>query len=131
MASDDTLVNALTSDKSAEETTGKRIAGGVSVDNLGVCKGRHGEDLWFIGCGRGDEDGGRRALGDDDGTGAGGVGFGQRRERLGDRGDVLLVGESGGACPCSSLALISDDDVAVGEDLLELNFEELGDEGGR
>lgn len=74
-----------------------------------------------------DGDGGVGALGEDDGPGALGVLLGALCDGLGDLGDVLgldavRLGECGG------LGLVADEDVDVGQDLVERVLEELGDE---
>ena len=50
-------------------------------------------------------------------------------ESTGDGGDIIDAGKADGAGVCCGLGLVADDDVGVREDLLELDLEELGDEG--
>lgn len=79
--------------------------------------------------GRGNtDDSGVGALGDDSDTRALGVLLGQKGELLGDLNNVLgapLVAGSVG----TSLGLVTEGVVSVGQDAVQLLLEELGDEG--
>lgn len=136
----DGLIQILTERQDTQEPTGKHVAGAVGVDNLLVRElgdgvrlgvGVRGFDVagGSGGGGRGDE-GGVGALGDDDETGSGGVGFGERGEGGGDLGQGG-VGHAGGGSIGSGFALVTDQNVNMGQELFKLNLEELGYKGGR
>lgn len=119
-----------------QEATGKRIACAIGVDNLTVLQRVHFIDLRGIRLIRRDCDSGQRTLSDDDSSGTGGVGFGEGGEGFGEGGegfgdgrDIGLIWEAGCSGPGSRFGFVADDDVTVREDLFELDFEELGDEG--
>jgi hypothetical protein len=66
---------------------------------------------------------------DDDETGSRWVRLRQGGDRFSDASEVLRVGLAGGGGPRLSLGLVTDEDVDVGKDLLNLGLEELRDEG--
>lgn len=81
--------------------------------------------------GGGNTDNGRKStLGDDSDAGALGVLLGQQGELLGDLNDVLSAPLVAGGIS-TSLGLVTESVVGVGEDAVELLLEELGNEGSR
>ena len=128
MARLDRVVQLAASDERAEEAARKRVTCAVRVDDLAVRERVDGEDLRDRRVVARHDRRALRAVGDDDGAGAGRVRLGLRRERLGDLAEVLL-GRAGCAGPRFGLGLVADDNIAVGDDLLQLDTEELGDEG--
>ena len=136
----DGLVNVLSSGQGAEETSGEHVTGAVGVDNLVAGELGDGVDLG-VGVGRldvggrgrgggGGDEGRVGTLGDDDESRSRGVRLGERGE---GRSDALERGVtvSSGRGVRGGLALVSDQNVDVGEERLELHLEELGDEGSR
>lgn len=123
----DTLLEDLARDVRTEEAARKGVARAVRVDDLGVAKRVHAVALRVLGVIRGHDGCAFGTVRDDDDAWAREVRLGLRRERLGDRAEVF-VREAGRARPRLGLGLVADDDVTVGDDLLELHAEELGDE---
>jgi hypothetical protein len=150
------LLNALTERTGAQESTSEGVSGAVGVDDLGRLEGVDGEGLGRGGGGLGN-DGRGGSLGDDDDAGGELVVLGKGGELGGDGGDVLslqarrngkeesvnLRGEwrkrqerNATYVPVVSsgvslgLGLVTDEDVNVGKDLVNLGLEELGNEGG-
>ena len=125
MSRKDGLIYRLTRNKCTQETTCKRIASAVGVDNLFILQRIHGENFRTVRvCCCNNE---RRfgTLGNDDCARPRSVRLGKRCDRLGNSGDIILVGKSYGTRPGCRLALIANNKVTIREDLLELNFEEL------
>ena len=125
----DALLDGLAEDEPTEEAAGEGVAGTVGVDDLRVGEGRDGEDGGRVERVAADDRRGLGAVRDDDGARAGGVRLGERGEGARDAGEVGLVREARRGGVRLGLGFVPDDDVAVGEDLLELGGEELGDEG--
>lgn len=99
----DCHVQILALGQGTQEATGKHVACTVRVDDLVVGQFGDGVRLW-VGVGRfdvacrgggggGGDEGGVGALGDDDETGAGGVGFGEGGEGGGDVGEGCVLRE--------------------------------------
>lgn len=155
----DRPVQILALGQGTQEATGKHVAGTVGVDDLVVGELGDGVRLgvgvggFDVACrgggGGGGDEGGVGALGDDDETGAGGVGLGKRGEGGGDlgQGGVLLCvsvrkkikkllgektyGHAGSVGVGGGFALVTNQDIDMGQELFELDLEELGDKGGR
>lgn len=129
-----TKINALfqgfTLNNASNETTSKSIAGTVGIVDLLLGDFVNGVLLSLnTACGRDSSDGGKGTLGNDHDTGALGVLLLEGGELLSNFGDVgqtpavaLGVGEG--------LSFVADEVVDVGNDAVELVFEELRDEGG-
>lgn len=126
----DGLVERLALDDTSDETTGERVTGTVGVVDLLLLDGVYGEFLdvsvTALLCGHGN--GWVGALGEDNSPGSLAVLLGCVGKLLSNLLDVLglpamCLGECGG------LGLVADDDVDVGEDLVERVLEELRDEG--
>lgn len=145
LANINSLVDALTSDESTDETTGESISGTVGVDNLLAGEGVDGEGL-----GRGlagwvgsDDDRGLSTLSDDNEARTGSIDLGELGNGLRNLDNVgglilsvpvrcdslwdtyvqavrLRIGES--------LGLVTNEIVGVGEDRVELLLEELREE---
>lgn len=151
----DRLVQILALGQGTQEATGKHVTCTVRIDDLVVGEFGDGVRLgvgvggFDVACrgggGGGGDEGGVGALGDDDETGAGGVGFGERGEGGGDLGQGCVLrlsarkskrwgktyGHAGGGGVGGGLALVTNQDIDMGQELFELNLEELGDKGGR
>ena len=129
VASLDSLVDALAKNQTTKHTTRESIASTVGVDNFGICQRRHREHLRVLEV-RGVHD--CRGLGsvcDDDRARARRIGLGLRGDCARDRGEILGVRKAVGGGPSLSFCLVADDNVAVGHDLLQLDGEELRNEG--
>lgn len=153
----DRRVQILALGQGTQEATGKHVACTVRVDDLVVGELGDGVRLgvgvggFDVACrgrgGGGGDEGGVGALGDDDEAGAGAVGFGERGEGGGDlgQGGVLpcvrqrawqkgiwkkTYGHAGGGGVGGGFALVTNQNVDMGQELFELNLEELGDKGG-
>lgn len=158
----DRLVQILALGQGTQEPAGKHVACTVRVDDLVVgqlgdgVRLRVGVGRFDVACGGGGggggDEGGVGALGDDDETGAGGVGFGEGGEGGGDvgQGGVLrcvvesksvsawkskgggkTYGHAGGGGVGGGFALVTNQNIDMGQELFELDLEELGDKGGR
>ena len=125
----DALLEGLAKDEPADEATRERVAGAVRVDNLRIAERGDREDtrvIERIAAHR------RRGLGpvsDHNRARAARVRLGQRRDGARDGGKVGLVGEARCGCPRLGFGLVPDNNIAVGQDLLQLRGEKLGDEG--
>lgn len=129
MARLDRLIDGLAEHKATEETASERVSSPVRVHDLLVLERGDGVDLWVFRVGRGHDRRRLRAVGDDDRARAGGVRFWLGGDRARDGGQVFAVGDAVRAAPRLGLGFVSDDNVDVGEDLLELHGEELRYEG--
>ena len=125
----DTFFQGFPQDEAAQKTTCKGITRGIRVDDVFVLHRWNRDHPWAIGLVRVHQDRRLSTLRDDDDARARGVGFRESRDRLCDVGRLAVLRQPVGAGPRRGLALVSDEDVTVGEDLLQLHSEELGDEG--
>jgi len=118
------LRHALSKNQRSQNTTRKRIARSVRIDNL-VLEGRDG-----VTCGGALGGGNDRlacSLGEDHSPFPGRVGFGQVGNTFSDLGKIIGW-ESLGSCLCFRFIFVSDKDISVREDLVQLSLEELRDE---
>jgi hypothetical protein len=68
-------------------------------------------------------------MGDHDQSWAGRVVLGEYGDGFGDGREISRVWLTRGCAPCFGLGFVAEEDVDIGEDLLDLSLEELGDEG--
>ena len=130
MARIDRLLETLTQDEAAQEATREGVASAVRVDDLGIGQRMYSEHLGVVRVVLGHDGRALRAVCDNNRPRACGVRLGLGREGLRDRGGVL-AGKASCTGPRLCLGLVADDDIAVRDDLLQLNTEELGNEGCR
>ena len=130
MACQNCIIQALTGDETTEESTSKRVPCAVGIHDLVIREHVDGEDLGLARLVGSDHDGVLRALGEHDGAAAGGVGLGEKGNGARDAGEIFGVGVAVCAGPCLGFGFVTDEDVDVWQDLLQLGAEELGDEGG-
>lgn len=128
MARNNTLVQRLPENQSSKEPTSKCITCAIGIHNFAVLQRVHLIHLRGVRLIRCDHDGRQRTLSNDDCSRAGRVGFREGSEGLGDGRDVVLVWETGSSGPSGGFGFVADDDVTMGEDLFQLDFEELRDE---
>lgn len=130
MASGNTFLKVLTGDPRTEEAAGESVTSTVGVNDFCVGKRVDGVDLDVFDVVANHDGRALRTVGEDNGTGAGWVSLRLGGKRLRDRGQVF-VWEAGGGRPRLGFSFVADNDIAVGDNLLQLDAEELGDEGCR
>jgi hypothetical protein len=121
------LIDCLARNEGTDETTGECIASTVGINDLVVGEGSDGVPLRLFLVRRNDN-GGLGTLGEDNNTRAGRVGLGESSDVLRDTREVLRVRKAVRSSPRLSLRLVSDEEIGVRDDLLELGTEELSDE---
>jgi hypothetical protein len=125
------LVERLALYDASDEASGEGITGTVGVVDLVFADGVDGHllDVYITTILRADGDGWVGALGENDGPCALAVLLGHVGDLLGDLLDILglnivRLSEGGG------FGLVADEDIDIGQDLIERVLEELRDEGG-
>lgn len=128
MSNLDALGEALPSNVRAQEPSRKRIPRAVRIHDQLTRERRHLEHPGFPWSRPVNQNRRFGALGDHDDARTLRVGLGVRRDALGDLCNVCRVRFEHGLGVLLRFRLVPDDDVGVGEDLLQLGGEELGDE---
>lgn len=125
----DTLIEALPSDIRTQESTRERIPRAVRIHDRLTRDRRHPKHPSRPRVRPVDENGRFGSLRDHDDARTLGVSLVVRRDALGDLRNIGRVGFEDGFGVFLGFGFVPDDDVGVGEDLLELGIEELEDEG--
>lgn len=123
------IFGGLAEDECTQEATGKGVTRAVGVDDLVVRQTVNLEDLGLVRLVAEHEDGVVGTLGKDNNTRSGSISLRQESDGAGDSWQVFGIGVAGGQSPCLSFGLVTDDNIGIREDLLELVGEELGNEG--
>lgn len=129
MSGQDGLFGGLAKDERTQESTGKGIPRTVGVNDLVIRKAVDIEGLGLFRLVADNEDGTVGSLCENDNAWSGSIGLGKESDGASDSCEVLDVGVTGRRGPCLSFRLVTDNNVGIRENLLELLGEELGDEG--
>jgi hypothetical protein len=131
MSSQNRLVYTLASNESANEPSGKSITSSISIYDLAIRQWFNGVRLWAIRLIRSHYDSFLSSLGEYDDTRTRRVGLGKESNGTCDPWKIFDVGQASGACPSLGFRFVPDDNIGVGEDVLQLFGEEFSNERGR
>jgi hypothetical protein len=116
MANLDTLIPALTRNQGSKETTSKRIASAIGINDLIIFQSGHREILWVIWLCGADQNCWLCAVCKHHDPGLGGILFVYQSDCFCDGGEVLRAREAVLVRPRFRFGLVPEEDIAVGED---------------